>query len=115
MPGTQALQQANQLLVNMQANIFFNKLASFGIVPSSEKEAAAFFATAEKLVAQHPFETLGHQVKQACAVEGEVPQLSADGFSEDAHQTTEVIYANHPQLVKAAELLLREAFSNTVS
>lgn len=98
------------MIGQMQEFIFFNKLASLGIQVENEEDGRRYLAVGNAMLQQHPIQTMGRNVKQACAdAFGTNGQVSEQGFSADAHQVAEYVFASCPDLVKAAEFLVSQS------
>ena len=99
---------AENLLVDTQAQVFFRKLGSLNIVPSSEEEAQTLWKMGDSILRERPRNSEdGRITKQAsCELFKSVgSELADDGYSKDAHDVTESLFQN-PEIVKAAHILL---------
>lgn len=120
-PATMSPQEANDVLMRrVHSRVFFNKLASYGIVPKDGAEAEAMLKTAAKLHVLHD----AQQAKQSQAASSVLTKLSsavddrlaAMGLAAPAAATTTVpadilktaqAAAQDPELATAVLTLLQ--------
>jgi hypothetical protein len=106
MSQEQVKQQAQAMLNSMCNDIFFNKLASLGIEPDNEQEAAQLLQLGQSLLGQYPRGEAGTHVKQACYGDDAASAVASNGVAVEAYQALDYVYKTQPNLVKAAEILM---------
>ena len=91
--------------------VFFHKLASYGIVPSTEEQREALLIHGNELLAQYPFLSEdGPSIKVACATElGSACEFLDNGFTKEAGEYVDELMKN--QHVAAAVSMLLAAQS----
>ena len=102
------LLEAERLFTNVQADVFFKKLAALGVEPKSEKEAQSLWAIGDRVLKAQPRASdSGRATKQACLDSfGKLASMvGQDGCSLDAQRITEELFKDQ-KIVKAAQLLL---------
>lgn len=100
--------EAEQLMTDLQADIFFRKLASLGVVPTTDEQAANLWELGDAILKDRPrLSDEGMALKQASLEEfGKLgSRLSNDGCSADAHTIAEKL-CREERIVKAAHILL---------
>ena len=99
---------AQDKFTEIQADIFFRKLASLGITPANEDEARQLWELGDSYLQEYPRQSdAGTATKQASfeAFGDKSSVLANDGCSADAHKIVDELCKN-PELVKAAHILL---------
>ncbi len=109
----EAIAAAEQLMTDVQARVFFNKLASLGITAETDEQAAALWELGDNILRQRPrLSDAGRATKQASAAAlGErCSAVASDGCSLDAHKIAEGFLKDR-DIAKAVQILL--AVNNT--
>ena len=104
----EAVTAAEQLMTDIQSRIFFNKLASLGVTPETDEQAATLWETGDKILCDYPrLSDSGRTTKQASAdTFGDLcSTVTSDGCSLDAHRIADELCRN-PDVVKATHILL---------
>ena len=104
----EAVIAAEQLMTDVQARVFFGKLASLGVTAETDEQAAALWELGDSILRDRPrLSDSGRIAKQASArMFGErCSQVASDGCSLEAHRITEELCTDQ-EVVKAAHLLL---------
>lgn len=99
---------AEQLMTEVQADIFFKKLASLGVTADTDRQAAALWELGDRILQERPrLSDAGRAVKQASAETfgGLCSDVAHDGCSLDAHKIADQL-CNDRDVVKAAHILL---------
>lgn len=99
---------AEQLMTDLQADIYFRKLASLGIVPTTDEQSANLWELGDAILKERPrLSDQGLALKQASLDQfGTLgSRLANDGCSEDAHKIAEKLCQDE-RIVKAAHILL---------
>ncbi len=100
--------EAEERMTDIQAEIFFKKLASLGVVPTSEEQASILWELGDSVLQERPrLSDAGRATKQAgletfgdlCSAVGH------DGCSLDAHAIADELCRDE-KTVKAAHILL---------
>ena len=102
------IEAAQDVITDIQARIYFNKLASLGVTASDEKEAATLWQLGDRILQERPrLSEAGRAVKQASLRTFGVASsaLAADGCSHDAHRIVGELCQDQ-NIVKAAHLLI---------
>lgn len=100
--------RAEKEFTDLQARIFFNKLASLDVLPDTDEEAATLWQLGDRLLRERPrLSDAGRQTKQASArTFGERSSaLTGDGCSLDAHRLADEL-CHDPNIMNAAQILL---------
>lgn len=102
-----ALVQAENMVRLAEQNVFFHKLASHGITPTTDDEKIALLKLAEQIGERVPVGSpQSAHVKSASAEAfGQEVKLASDGFSEETHAYANQLMQN-PALVAAAQAVL---------
>ena len=98
------LKQADELMHEVAASVFFQKLATYGLQPSNDEEADFLLETGQTLLQQYPF-AAENVVKAKTAALGAECKVAADGYSEESHRWTDELMKDQP-VVAAASMLL---------
>jgi hypothetical protein len=101
----QDFRRAQETVINLQSEVFFRKLAAYGVVPNSEEDARFLLQEGGQILADMPRNTQqAVEIKQASYEVFQDPNRrpASDGFSADAHEVVDYIFQNQPELVKAA-------------
>jgi hypothetical protein len=99
---------AQEVLDSVQADLFFRKLASFGIKPQTKEQVQALWQAGSSILADTPLTTeKGRQTKQAsCEMfHDQASALPKEGHSQDAVKIAAHLMQN-PDYVKAARLVI---------
>ena len=102
------VKEAEQLMTDIQADVFFRKLASLGVVPTTDEQAANLWELGDAILKERPrLSDSGLALKQASLDEfGRLGSpLSSDGCSADAHMIAAKL-SQDERVVKAAHILL---------
>ena len=100
--------EAEQLMTDIQADVFFRKLASLGVVPTTDEQSANLWELGDAILKERPrLSDAGLALKQASLDEfGTLcSRPSNDGCSADAHTIAEKLCQDE-RVVKAAHILL---------
>jgi hypothetical protein len=102
------IENARKVLTGVQAEVFFDKLASLGINPQNDSQADQLWDLGAGIVAQSPrVSDAGQRVKQA-SVEmfgSKAVLYGSDGYSQEARDLTDRICQNS-EVIKAAHFLI---------
>ena len=103
----ETLTAADNAMRKTEFTVFFHKLASYGIVPSTEEQREALLIHGNELLAQYPFlSENGPLIKAACATElGSECEFLSNGFTKEASEYVDELMKNQ-HVVAAASLLL---------
>ena len=99
---------AEEMMTGLQANVYFNKLASLGVIPATDKEAETLWKLGDRLLQEQPrLSEAGRATKQASLemFGRNSSPLAQDGCSLESHAVVEEL-CKDPNIVKAAHLLL---------
>lgn len=100
--------EAEQLMTDIQADVFFRKLASLGVVAGTDEEAAKLWELGDAILQERPrLSDEGQSLKQASLDEfGKLGSaIGNDGCSLDAHKIADELCKDQ-RVVKAAHILL---------
>jgi hypothetical protein len=104
----ESLAQAQNFLTRVQADVFFKKLAVFGITPKDEQDAKALWQYGGAFIQAHPPKSeLGQSIKQAsCRILGNQDTVIPEqGFSKEALSIADSLL-QIPDYVKAAQFVM---------
>ena len=101
------LDQAADVLVGLETQVFFHKLAAYGIQPETEEEMRQYLAYGNQMLAKYPItDDRSVQIKQASAASmGGQFKFAENGFSEEANSYVDVLMGD-PGAVEAAMVFL---------
>jgi hypothetical protein len=109
----EVLNQAQNILVQAQAELFFGKLASMGIRPANQEEADQLLAIGSAALTKYPLTTQqGREAKLAsCEMLNDTSSLPPEnGFSEEAIKCGEVLLGV-PKITDAIRVVCAVALS----
>ena len=102
------IEAAQEVMTDVQARVYFNKLAALGVTASNEEEAETLWKLGDRVLQERPrLSEAGRITKQASlqTFGAGSSALAADGCSRDAHLIVEELCQDQ-NIVKAAHLLL---------
>ena len=101
------LTKAAEFVISLENEVFFRKLASYGIEARTIEEAQFLLNRGDEILAEYPFPSpQGLQLKQASAERfGLEVKLAQDGFSEETHRYVDSVLAD-PDAAAAIRALI---------
>jgi hypothetical protein len=100
--------EAEERMTNIQAEIFFKKLASLGVVPTTDEQASILWELGDSILQERPRLSDAGRVTKQAGMEtfgNRCSALGHDGCSLDAHAIAENLCRDE-NTVKAAHILL---------
>jgi hypothetical protein len=102
------IEAAQNVMTDVQARVYFNKLAALGVTASNEEEAETLWQLGDRVLQERPRLSEAGRVTKQAGIEtfgAKSSAPAADGCSHDAHRIAEELCQDQ-NIMKAAHLLL---------